>query len=151
MSICIYVHICDISGSSPSSYRFRITYLYITHFSIDRSVAGQVPHPDRARAAGLQDERVLWRRQAAHRVQVGHRLTPSLTETQGFHSSGRIYRFKWPYNSYLFTVFRVWQGRTEKSTFYRSFETKNRVEILTKKSRNPERKWFFLKFSFLHK
>ena len=65
-------------------------------------------------------------------------------------------------NNYLLTLFRVLQGRTGNfreihflkgfREFFVTISTRAlaRVEMLTKMSRNPERKWFILKFSVLH-
>ena len=65
-------------------------------------------------------------------------------------------------NNYLLTLFRVLQGRTGNfreihflkgfREFFVNISTRAlaRVEMLTKNSRNPERKWISLKFSVLH-
>ena len=61
----IYVYVCIFISI------ILLHILHILFYSVDGAVAGPVPHADRAGAARVQDERVLRRRQAAHRVQVG--------------------------------------------------------------------------------
>ena len=70
--------------------------------------------------------------------------------------------FRWGGNNYLLTLSRVLQGRTGNfreihflkgfREFFVNISTRAlaRVEMLTKNSRNPERKWISLKFSVLH-
>ena len=54
---------------------------------------------------------------------------------------------KLPINSFQGITYRELEI-LGKSTFSRGFE--NFFEMLTKNSRNPERKWISLKFSVLH-